>query len=81
MYPSVDPHDLKENVKGNFLHNTKIRALGSLICKVKFARNRARENRFQLTSLFSSTADILFMYNDMETFVNSPVRTSHRLTH
>jgi hypothetical protein len=30
-------------------------------------------NEFQLTSLFSSTADILFMYKDMETSVSSPV--------
>lgn len=29
---------------------------------------------FQLTSLFSSTADILFMYKDMETSVSSPVK-------
>lgn len=35
---------------------------------------------YQLTSLFSSTADILFMYKDMETSVSSPVMKSFAST-
>jgi hypothetical protein len=64
--PLIGPHDLQKYVEGDFLK--KIDKSNFPVIEFPVVKFRQR----QLTSLFSSTADILFIYKDMETFVSSP---------
>jgi len=66
---NVQPHDLQKHIKRYFLQ------------KELAALNKEMELfKLSLASLFSSTAEILFIYKDMETSVNSPANAKRYTT-